>query len=133
MDRILCGIPHVGCYIDDVIIGGSTLLDCKEWLEQVLQRLQAHNVTLQEENCKFFQSEVRYLGHRISAAEIHPLGSKIREITAAPEATNATDRKSFLGIVSFYSQVSGELGNRGSTALRTFKEKFAAALARRMR
>lgn len=104
MDGLLKGIPQVGCYIDDVIIGGSNANECWQKLEEVLTRLQDHNVTLRMEKCKLFCSEVRYLGHGISAEGIKPLGPKVRAIKDAPEPTNSTELKSFLGMVTFYSK-----------------------------
>nr|XP_037286089.1 uncharacterized protein LOC119179121 [Rhipicephalus microplus] len=77
MDRILKGVTQVGCYIDDAIIGGSSIDDCRLKLEEVLTRLRDHIVTLRMEKCKLFCSEVRYQGHGISAERIRPLGLKL--------------------------------------------------------
>ncbi|KAL1424338.1 hypothetical protein MTO96_020264 [Rhipicephalus appendiculatus] len=75
MDRILKGVTQVGCYIDDVIIGGSSIDDRRLKLEEVLTQLRDHKVTLRMEKCKLFCGEVRYLGHGISTEGIRLLGS----------------------------------------------------------
>jgi len=46
MDTILQGIPHVLCYIDDILITGRTEEEHLHNLEEVLKRLQHHGLQL---------------------------------------------------------------------------------------
>ena len=39
MDSILAGIPHVACYIDDIIVTGTTNQEHWDNLKEVLSRL----------------------------------------------------------------------------------------------
>lgn len=109
MDEVLKGIPHVGCYIDDVIVSGKDLADCQKTLELVLQRLSDYNVTLKEEKCRFFQSTVTYLGHTVCAEGIYPTEEKIKAITEAPEPTCQTELKAYLGMLTFYAKFLSNL------------------------
>ena len=44
MDTILQGIPNVLCYLDDILITGSTQKEHLQNLEEVLKRLQYHGI-----------------------------------------------------------------------------------------
>lgn len=104
MDEVLKGIPHVGCYIDDVIVAGSDTADCQKTLERVLGRLREYNITLNADKCRFFQESVTYLGHTVTADGIYPTEAKKRAILAAPEPTTVTELKAYLGMLNFYSK-----------------------------
>ena len=64
IDTILQGIPHVLCYLDDLLITGTTEEEHLQNLEAVLRRLQQHGITLKRSKCKF---SVEYLEHCIDA------------------------------------------------------------------
>lgn len=104
MDEVLKDIPHVGCYIDDVIVAGSDTVTCQKTLERVLERLREYNITLNADKCRFFQESVTYLGHTVTAEGIYPTEAKIRAIVDAPEPTNVTELKAYLGMLNFYSK-----------------------------
>lgn len=53
MDKVLLGIPNVGCYIDDVIVAGQNVDDCQKTLERVLGKLSEYNITLSWKNASF--------------------------------------------------------------------------------
>ena len=84
MDSILHGIPHVICYLDDILTG-KTDQEHLHNLENVLQRLQEHGITVCKEKCELFREAVEYLGHRIDARGIHTTTEKVKAIVEAPE------------------------------------------------
>ena len=47
MDTVLQGIPYVVCYIDDILVTGTSEADYLEHLEEVLRRLQENGLRLQ--------------------------------------------------------------------------------------
>ena len=55
-------------FMDDFSVYGSSLENCSEILETVLQRCQDKNLTLKFEKCHFMVTERIVLGHKISAA-----------------------------------------------------------------
>ena len=71
MDQILQGIPGVFCYLDDIIVTGSTLKEHLERLATLLKRLEEYGLKANREKCKFLRSSVEYLGHVISAEGLH--------------------------------------------------------------
>ncbi len=71
MDTILQGLPQVVCYLDDMLITGSSDKEHLQNLEEVMKRLDHHGVRLREKKCSFFQQAVEYLGHCIDATQQH--------------------------------------------------------------
>lgn len=63
MDSILKDFKGTQCYLDDVLITGSSFDDCVESTERVLRKLSEFNVRLNVRKSKFFQTSVKYLGH----------------------------------------------------------------------
>ena len=101
MDTILQGIPGVLCYVDDILVTGSTDEEHLERLE-VFRRLQDHDIRLKTSKCFFMKDSVAYLGHLIDAKGIRALPEKIAAIVKTPLPRNVHQLRSFLGLVGYY-------------------------------
>ena len=104
MDMILQGIDGVICYIDDILVTGSTDEQHLERLEKVLQRLKDYGLGVKKTKCDFCQPLVEYLGHQVDADGLHTLPSKVAAIVQAPEPENEQQLRSFLGLLNYYSK-----------------------------
>ena len=104
MDTILQGIPHVVCYLDDILVTGESEDQHLQHLEEVLQRLQENGIRLHQSKCRFFQPSVEYLGHCINSEGVHTSDSKVKAIVEAPAPRNVTELRSFLGLVNYYGK-----------------------------
>uniref|UniRef100_A0A3B1JJS8 Gypsy retrotransposon integrase-like protein 1 n=1 Tax=Astyanax mexicanus TaxID=7994 RepID=A0A3B1JJS8_ASTMX len=89
-------------YLDDIVIFSSTFDSHLERLQMVLGRLQQHNLKLKLEKCNFFQNEVRYLGHVISASGVATDPDKITAVSEWKRPTTVKELRSFLGFASYY-------------------------------
>ena len=104
MDTILQGISGVICYLDDILITGTTEDDHLHTLGIVLERLEDHGFRLKMSKCNFLAKSVKYLGHRIDQHGIQALPSKVEAITNAPEPKNVPELRSFLGLLNYYGK-----------------------------
>ena len=104
MDTVLQGIPGVVCYIDDILVTGTTQSDHLRNLEEVFQRLERHGFRLKKEKCTFLANSVEYLGHQIDCEGIRALPSKTEAIVNAPTPTNVHQLRSFLGLLNYYGK-----------------------------
>ena len=77
MDTILQGLPRVICYLDDILVTGSTPQEHLQNLVVVLEKLSQHGLQLKEEKCSFMQDSVDYLGHHIDAQGVYTATSKV--------------------------------------------------------
>ncbi len=112
MDKILSGLDHVFCYIDDVLVATDGIEQHMEVLTQVFKRFEKYNVRLNKSKCKFLQSEVRYLGHILSGEGISPVEDKMTAIKEAPRPTTVSELKSFLGMINYYGKFVPNLSAR---------------------
>ena len=92
----------VESFIDDLIIHTKTPEEHLALLERVFQRLSDFNIKLRREKCTFMQTEVEFLGHRISAGQVRPSMEKIKAITEFPMPKCVRDVQEVLGIANFF-------------------------------
>ena len=104
MDTILQGIPHVLCYLDDLLITGTTEDEHLQNLDEVLRRLQHHGITVKRSKCHFLKDSVEYLGHKIDADGLHTTTKKVKAVQQAPRPVNPQQLRSFLGLLQYYGK-----------------------------
>lgn len=102
VDQILVGINKVCCYLDDIIIGGATIVECQSKLYEVLIRLNNHCVKINAEKCRFMQKSVSYLGHILEYNCVRPNEAKIQAVLQAPSPKNIAQLQSYLGLINYY-------------------------------
>ena len=112
MDAVLHGLPRVMCYLDDIIITGSTEKEHLATLATVLERLRSHGFRLKREKCCFLQPSVEYLGHVVDAQGLHTTEGKRQAVADAPAPTNVPELRSFLGLVNYYGRFISNLATR---------------------
>ena len=89
-------------YLDDIIIFGLTVEQHLHRLEQVLQCLGKAGLKVEPSKCTFFQSQVNYVGHIVSSDGIATDPGKVQAVKDWPVPENASQVRSFLGLVSYY-------------------------------
>ena len=104
LDQVLIGIPHVSCYLDDILIAERSKEGNKKLVETVLERLEEFNIRVNLDKCKFFSQSVEYLGHYIDQTGIHPKADKVEAIVNAPAPENVKQLQAFLGLLNFYNR-----------------------------
>lgn len=104
MDQILVKLDNVFCYLDDILIGGPNIQECKEKLFLVLSRLNEYNVRINLDKCKFLEKTVKYLGHTLYNGEVRPNDDKVEAILKAPAPSNVQQLQSYLGLINYYGK-----------------------------
>jgi hypothetical protein len=84
MDFMLEGIPKTRCFIDGIIIAGSTVEEHDEALQQVIARANEWNLGLNYQKCQLRQMEVGYHGHLIGHKGLRPSADKVRALKEMP-------------------------------------------------
>ena len=106
MEQVLRGLhwKTVLLYLDDVIVISPDFTSHLQRLEEVLQRLQSAGLKLKPQKCELLQTEVRYLGHIVSAEGIATDPEKIEAIEHWPPPTDVKQLQAFLGTAGYYRQ-----------------------------
>ena len=104
MEAVLHGLSWKICltYLDDVVIFSKTFEDHLQHIATVFNRFRQVNIKLKPSKCHFAQSQVKYLGHVVSAKGICPDPEKIKAIEEFPAPQNVKSVRSFLGLCNYY-------------------------------
>jgi len=102
MDSLLSSIEGVHCYIDDIIITGSSWEHHLDLLKQVLMRLSTNKLTVKLAKCSFGERFVEFLGHRIGRGQISPQLAKTTAIREFVQPKTKRDLRAFLGLTGYY-------------------------------
>lgn len=90
--------------MDDVLIGGRDESELKSRESQVLNRLKAEGLRVNEQKCQRNQSRVQFLGHILDNGCIYPTEEKVRAIKEMEAPKSLAELESFLGLVTFCSR-----------------------------
>lgn len=93
---------HAFVYIDDIIVVGCSIQHHLQNLTKVFDRIRKYNLKLNLKKCKFFNTEVTYLGHRITDKGILPDSSKYSTISNYPTPNNSDEVRRFVAFCNYY-------------------------------
>ena len=68
----------------------------------MLKRLRDNNLYAKISKCRFFQTEVTFLGHQVSEKGIGMMGDKLQAILDWPTLTTVKEVQQFLGLANYY-------------------------------
>lgn len=94
--------PHAFAYLDDIVVLGGSLEEHMANLKEVFRRLREARLKINHEKSKFFQKEIKYLGHVVNESGIHTDPDKIAAIRELTPPTNVRELRRCLGIASWY-------------------------------
>ena len=106
MDTVLQGIDKTICYVDDILVTGSTAEEHLQNLESVLERLQKYGIRAKRAKCLFMSEKVEYLGHRIDSEGLHTMASKVEAIKHGTPPQKHTGTQVLLGFTPLLWQIS---------------------------
>lgn len=104
MMDVLKDLGKVVLHVDDMLIHGSCKEEHDKTLREVLKRLKKDGVTLNEENCAFRVSSVRFLEHVIDDNGVRPDPQKVEAICSMKPPEDVTGMKRFLGLANFLAR-----------------------------
>ena len=100
MQQVLQGTGAVNI-IDDVVVHGANQQEHDKMLINVLKRLKECGMTLNKEKCKFNLSKIKFFGLVLSERGIGPAEEKVSAVIEARKPKDATELRSFLGLVNY--------------------------------
>lgn len=86
--------------------------ECKSKLLLVLDRLAKANIKVNYDKCKFFVTNLPFLGHIISDKGLMPCANKISTIEKPKAPQNESELKSFLGMINYYHKFIPRLSSK---------------------
>ena len=96
---------HIGkichIYLDDIVIWSDSVEDHIRDVRKIFSALRAARLYINEKKTNLFQTEIKFLGHKISARGIEADSKKVEAILAWPRPRTATLTRSFIGLVRY--------------------------------
>jgi len=92
-------ICHI--YLDDIIIWSNSIEDHIRDVRAILSDLRAARLYINKKKTCLFQTEVKFLGHKISARGLEADAKKVDTILAWPVPKTAMQTRSFIGLVRY--------------------------------
>lgn len=111
MDQLCAGIDGAKAYIDDIMLASKSVDEHKINLERLLQRIDEFGFRLKFEKCKFFKSEITYLGQVIDKHGTKPEPDKIKAIQHLKTPENISEVRSLLGSINHYGKYVQNMRN----------------------
>jgi transposase InsO family protein len=99
---VLHGLDFAFSYIDDILIASPNDETHKEHLRTVLDRLDKHNITINEAKCEFGVKHLTFLGHEIDSNGIRPSSERVQAIKDLPMPDSIKSLRRFIGMVNYY-------------------------------
>ena len=104
MEEVFAELNHSIChiYLDDVIVFSDSYEEHLSRLEKVFIKLREAGLKLSPKKCRFFEPEVKYVGHIVSSTGIRADPEKLDKISTWTPPTNIDQLRSFLGFTGYY-------------------------------
>ena len=104
MDVVVAGLKWktLLVYLDDICVFSKNFDSHLADLREVFQRIRQAGMKLKPKKCHLFQTQIKYLGHVVTAEGVRPDPDKLKAIALMPTHNTVTLVKSFLGLVGYY-------------------------------
>ncbi|UYV72597.1 K02A2.6-like [Cordylochernes scorpioides] len=112
MTQLLGNIEGVVCFMDDIVVYGSSLEEHNERVRQVLKKIQEEGMTPNPEKCQFGVKTVKFLGHTLSSEGLFIDEEKLDAITKMEAPRSTKELKSFLGMVNYLGKFIPNLADK---------------------
>jgi hypothetical protein len=89
------------CYLDDILIWGTTWGEHMARLNSVLAKVQMSGLALSIKKCRFGVQEVQYLGSVIKQGMVSISEQRVQDLRALPTPTTVRELRRVLGAFSF--------------------------------
>ena len=89
-------------FMDEILIYSKSKEDHEGHLRVVLQTLREHRLYAKFSKCEFWLTEVRFLGHVVSASGVFVNPKKVEAIMSWERPKSAFEIHGFLGLVGYY-------------------------------
>ena len=100
--EMLCDLPFLFVYMDDIIVGSSNADEHYDHLCQLFKRLRETGLVINAAKCIFGVTSLKFLGHYVDSNGISIPRERADAVTRYPKPTTVEELEHFLGIVAYF-------------------------------
>ena len=89
-------------FVDDILIYSQSEEEHEDHLRIILQALKEHKLYAKFNKCEFWLTEVRFLGHVVSATGVSVDPKKVEAVMSWERQKSVFEIRSFLGLAGYY-------------------------------
>ena len=89
-------------FMDDILIYSQSKREHEDHLRIILQLLRDHQLHAKFSKCEFRLTEVRFLGHMVSASGVSVDPEKVKSVMSWERPKSVFEIRSFLGLAWYY-------------------------------
>uniref|UniRef100_A0AC34FQI5 Reverse transcriptase n=1 Tax=Panagrolaimus sp. ES5 TaxID=591445 RepID=A0AC34FQI5_9BILA len=104
IEKTIHGIEKTVAFQDDVTVGGKTMEEHLDKLDEVLAKFVKHGFRLKREKCEFLKRKIEFLGHEVDGSGVRPLSKRLDGLRKMPAPVNVKQVESFIGFVNYYGR-----------------------------
>ena len=93
--------------MDDILIYSKSEEDHEGHLRIVFQTLREHQLYAKFSKCEFWLTEVRFLGHMVSASRVSVDPEKVEVVMSWKRPKSVFEIRNFLGLAGYYRRFIG--------------------------
>lgn len=109
-------------YIDDILIISNSPQEHLKDIEKIVNILNKFGLKLNIDKCVFYQSEVQYLGFKITNNGITIDEKRLEQIQEFPKPKNLKTLRGFLGMINYYSKFVPNLAEKERPLIELLKK-----------
>ena len=92
-------------FVDDILIYSQSEEKHEDHLRIALLALREHQLYTKFSKCEFWLTEVKFLGHVVSASGVSVDPKKVEVVMSWERPKSVFEIRSFLGLVGYYRQI----------------------------
>ena len=104
MNTVLDGLEGVDCFINDIVVYGTTEEEHDRRLRDVLDGCQESGLRLKLAKCQFRSIEVTFFGHVLTSTGLKPDEAKITAIAAMSRPRDREELRRFMRMVAYLAK-----------------------------
>jgi Reverse transcriptase (RNA-dependent DNA polymerase)/RNase H-like domain found in reverse transcriptase len=102
MDQCFQDLSFLFTYLDDHLIFSKSVPEHMQHLRLLFQRLEQYGFVINPDKCEFLQTEIVFLGHRVTAAGLEPVAEHVAAVQRFPRPVDLKQLQRFLGLLNYY-------------------------------
>ena len=125
MSQMVLDIEGAEAIIDDILVWGATQEEHDQRLKRVLDRSKEYNLKLNRGKCEIKRTEVKYVGHLLTAEGVKPDPEKIRAVETMKKPENKQELLTFLGFIQYLGKFMPRMSDVSSSLRKLTEDKVS--------